>query len=52
MREENKCKHKLCNCPVDADTDYCSPQCENAAAQDIAAIECECEHSGCQGDAV
>lgn len=52
MKDENKCQHKPCNCMVGEDVKYCSPQCENAAAQDIVAIECECGHGGCDGEAV
>lgn len=47
MAETKKCDHEICSCTVSADTDYCSPQCENAAAQGIIAIECECGHPGC-----
>ncbi|MGI8469270.1 MAG: hypothetical protein ACR2N3_12540 [Pyrinomonadaceae bacterium] len=47
MAETRKCKHDACSCTIDKDTDYCSPQCENAAKQGIIAIECECGHPGC-----
>jgi hypothetical protein len=47
MADENKCAHKLCNCAVDDNSKYCSPQCESADAEDVLAIECECRHPGC-----
>ena len=48
MENEGKCAHKACFCPVDDDSDYCSPQCESAAAEDVAAIDCDCGHAACQ----
>ncbi|MGI8555273.1 MAG: hypothetical protein ACR2LT_02810 [Pyrinomonadaceae bacterium] len=47
MAETKKCEHEPCSCTVSGDSDYCSPQCENAGAQGIISIECECGHSGC-----
>jgi hypothetical protein len=48
MTDENKCAHELCHCLTTDDSDYCSPFCESAATQDVAAIKCECGHSGCE----
>lgn len=47
MADDNKCAHELCRCPKAADSDYCSPHCEDAVDQDLTEIRCDCGHSGC-----
>jgi hypothetical protein len=45
--ENNKCAHEGCACAVRDDEEYCSPQCEAAAEQDVTEIACNCGHPGC-----
>lgn len=45
--EQHKCAHTPCRCVVATDADWCSPQCEEAAAQDGDAAACECDHADC-----
>lgn len=47
---DNKCGHDPCSCAVGDDEDYCSPQCESAAEDDVTAIKCDCGHTGCAGE--
>lgn len=51
MADVNKCAHDFCNCAVQEDAEYCSPQCETAAEQDMTGIKCDCGHAGCAGEA-
>jgi hypothetical protein len=45
--EQHKCAHAPCRCVVATDVTWCSPECEEAAAQDGAAAACECGHADC-----
>jgi len=47
QREQRKCAHPACNCAVDADAEYCSQYCEDAA--DNPEAVCKCPHAGCAG---
>lgn len=44
-RDDNKCAHPACSCPVANDEKYCSEYCRDAG--DITEINCGCEHQGC-----
>lgn len=44
--DTNKCKHPACNCPVDEDSEYCSPYCKDAG--DKMELSCNCGHPGCE----
>lgn len=50
MADDNKCGHENCSCRVRDDEEYCSPQCEAAAEEEITAIKCDCGHTGCVGE--
>ena len=45
---DNVCAHKMCNCMVNNDTEYCSEHCEDAVDQDMTEIKCDCGHPTCQ----
>lgn len=47
MAETEKCEHELCNCVVVEDDEYCSPQCESMAEQDLTEMKCDCGHATC-----
>ena len=49
MAEVNRCEHNLCNCAIDDDAEYCSPQCESAGEQELTEMKCDCGHSTCGG---
>lgn len=49
--DSNKCENENCSCMVGEDEEYCSPQCESVAEEEITAIKCDCGHSGCAGEA-
>lgn len=49
-RDDNQCKHELCTCAAAADSNYCSPHCETAAASNANTIACNCNHAGCGGE--
>ncbi len=48
MKENNKCKHKLCNCVVGDDQDFCSEICKESVDQDIVELNCDCGHKACE----
>lgn len=48
MAENNKCGHKICNCPISGDETYCSDHCREADEQGMAEIECDCGCPGCK----
>ena len=47
MADDGKCGHEMCQCPIDAESKYCSDHCQEAADQDLVEIACDCGHSGC-----
>ncbi len=47
MADDNKCEHKLCTCPADGDSSYCSDHCKEAVDQDLDEIACDCGHGNC-----
>ncbi len=42
-----KCKHELCVCAAQADSEYCSDHCKDAVDQDMTEIKCDCGHPHC-----
>ncbi|HEY6544850.1 MAG TPA: hypothetical protein VIZ64_08150 [Dokdonella sp.] len=46
--EQHKCAHRPCLCVVATDTQWCSPECEEAQAQEGDAAVCECAHADCE----
>ena len=46
--EEKNCAHGVCNCPADAESDYCSPYCEAAKPTEQVQV-CDCGHPTCVG---
>lgn len=46
--EQHKCRHRPCRCVVATGTDWCSPECEEAQAQDGDTAVCECDHDDCE----
>jgi hypothetical protein len=46
--DQHKCNHRPCLCIVGSDAAYCSPECEEEAAQGTDAAVCECGHADCE----
>lgn len=44
---ERRCAHVPCQCPAEAGSDYCSPQCEKAFDE----TDCNCGHPECRAKA-
>jgi len=42
--DSRKCKHGQCHCTVHHGAHFCSPYCEQAAAQAVERDYCQCEH--------
>jgi hypothetical protein len=43
-KDPGKCQHGPCQCVVEEGEQYCSPYCEEAAAQGLEREYCQCEH--------
>lgn len=44
--DEKLCAHSICNCPAEAESDYCGPYCEEASATEAVQL-CDCGHPTC-----
>lgn len=44
-----ECAHTPCRCEAEPGSDYCSPQCEEAAGKDV--TDCGCGHPDCRAEA-
>lgn len=49
---EITCEHSPCTCRIEEENEYCSPECESAAADGITVIACECGHSTCEASII
>lgn len=47
--ESKKCAHEGCTCAVSGDAKYCSQFCEDATANGVQTLACDCPHSSCGG---
>ncbi len=45
-QQKKTCRHEGCTCPIDPDTEYCSPSCATAASGSMRDT-CNCGHPGC-----
>ena len=51
MSTDKKCAHPACSCPPTKEFgNYCSESCSDA--KDLLELACQCQHAGCQGEAL